>query len=65
MDKLAEHSHYRYHIEMLIAELRDLRNKPRTDTRIYLSLDEGEAASLDAILKAELAVCDRVIENRP
>ena len=65
MSALTSHSHYRYHIEMMLAELRDLRSKPRNgDTRVYLSLDEGEASHLDAILAAELMVCDRVIENR-
>ena len=60
---MAEHNHYRYHIEMMIAELRALRNRPRTDTRIYLSLDEVEAAHLDRILRSELSIIDRMLSS--
>jgi hypothetical protein len=49
---------------MMIAELRALRNRPRTDTRMYLSLDAVEAAHLDEILRAELSVCDRMLKAK-
>ena len=60
---MAEWNNYRYHIEMMIAELRALRNGPRTDTRMYLSLDEVEAAHLDKILRAELSIIDRMLSS--
>lgn len=60
---LTGHSNYRYHIEMMLLEV--LKLKPEEgDTRVYLSLDRGEQETVAHILRAELAVIDRVLADR-
>lgn len=44
----------RYHLEMMLTELRNFKFPNKGDTRNYLSVDEGERNILNILLQAEL-----------
>jgi hypothetical protein len=56
------HNNYKYHLEMIIEEL---RNKVFVNsTRICLYLDRTEHQFLQEILKSELASVNRTLDNK-
>jgi hypothetical protein len=63
-----EHSHYKYHLEMMLAALsnrkEDLKSPLYLDTRVYLSLDRVELKIVERLLKRDLETVEAVLENK-